>query len=401
MTTRHSMTTQALAHARPQDIGLSADRLDKLGEVFRDEISRNRAPGAVVLVSRRGKVGYFEAFGRRDPAAPDAMTQDGIFRIYSMTKPIVTVAVMMLVEDGRMLLTDPISKYLPQLTNLKVAVEAVGATRFVPAASEITVHDLLRHTSGITYEFRGTGAVPKAYMDAKIYRLSQSNADQVATLAQMPLTAHPGTAFHYGRSTDVLGRLIEVLTDQSLGELLRERILVPLGMHDTAFHVPAHNQHRLAEAFATDPDSGAKTGLLPVLKAPTFESGGGGMVSTAMDYARFLHMLLHGGSLDGVRLLGRKTVELMTSDHLGTITGAPDMLLPGYGFGLGFAVRSSPGLAASPGSVGQYYWGGLGGTTFWVDPAEQLVAVLMMQAPMQREYYRALTRNMVYAAITD
>ena len=400
------MTTPTLEHARPEDIGLSPQRLDKLGEVFRDEIARARAPGAVVLVSRRGKVGYFEAFGRRDPAAPDAMTgnemkRDAIFRIYSMTKPIVSVAVMMLVEDGHLLLTDPVSKYLPQLTNLKVAVEAVGATRLVPAASEITVQDLLRHTSGLTYEFRGTGLVPKSYMDAKIYRLSQTNADQVATLADMPLAAHPGTAFHYGRSTDVLGRLIEVLADQTLGEFLRERILVPLGMHDTAFHVPAHNHHRLAEAFATDPDSGVKTALLPVLKAPTFESGGGGMVSTAMDYARFLHMLANGGALDGVRLLGRKTVQLMTADHLGTITGAPDLLLPGYGFGLGFAVRTRPGIAATPGSVGQYYWGGMGGTTFWVDPAEQLVAVLMMQAPQQREYYRALMRNMVYAAIND
>jgi CubicO group peptidase (beta-lactamase class C family) len=400
------MTAPTLEHARPEHIGLSPQRLDKLGEVFRDEIARARAPGAVVLVSRRGKVGYFEAFGRRDPAAQDAMTdnemkRDAIFRIYSMTKPIVSVAVMMLVEDGRIQLADPVSKYLPQLTNLKVAVEAVGVTRFVPAASEITVQDLLRHTSGLTYEFRGTGAVPKAYMDAKIYRLSQTNADQVATLAGMPLTAQPGTAFHYGRSTDVLGRLIEVLADQTLGEFLRERILVPLDMHDTAFHVPAHNHHRLAEAFATDPDSGAKTTLLPVLKAPSFESGGGGMVSTTMDYARFLHMLANGGSLGGVRLLGRKTVELMTADHLGTITGAPDMLLPGYGFGLGFAVRTSTGLAATPGSVGQYYWGGMGGTTFWVDPAEQLIAVLMMQAPLQREYYRALMRNMVYAAISD
>lgn len=400
------MTTPTLEHARPEDIGLSPQRLDKLGEVFRDEIARARAPGAVVLVSRRGKVGYFESFGRRDPAAPDAMTgnemkRDAIFRIYSMTKPIVSVAVMMLVEEGHLLLTDPVSKYLPQLTNLKVAVEAVGATRLVSAVNEITVQDLLRHTSGLTYEFRGTGLVPKSYMDAKIYRLSQTNADQVATLADMPLAAQPGTAFHYGRSTDVLGRLIEVLAGQTLGEFLRERILVPLGMHDTAFHVPAKNHHRLAEAFATDPDSGAKTSLLPVLKAPTFESGGGGMVSTAMDYARFLHMLANGGTLDGVRLLGRKTVELMTADHLGTITGSPELLLPGYGFGLGFAVRTRSGLAATPGSVGQYYWGGMGGTTFWVDPAEQLVAVLMMQAPLQREYYRALMRNMVYAAIND
>lgn len=400
------MTTPTLENARPEDIGLSPPRLDKLGEVFRDEIARGRAPGAVVLVSRRGKVGYFEAFGRRDPAAQDAMAgnemkRDAIFRIYSMTKPIVSAAVMMLVEEGRLLLTDPISKYLPQLTHLKVAVEAVGVTRLVPATSEITVQDLLRHTSGLTYEFRGTGHVPKAYMDAKIYRLSQTNTDQVAALAQMPLVAQPGMAFNYGRSTDVLGRLIEVITDQTLGEFLRERILVPLGMHDTAFHVPSHNHHRLAEAFATDPDSGAKTTLLPVLKAPTFESGGGGMVSTAMDYARFLHMLASGGTLNDVRILGRKTVELMTADHLGTITGSPDLLLPGYGFGLGFAVRTSPGLAATPGSVGQYYWGGMGGTTFWVDPAEQLVVVLMMQAPMQREYYRALLRNMVYTAIVD
>lgn len=396
-----------LTTAMTQEVGLSAQRLGNLGEVLRAEVARGRLPGANVLVSRRGRIACFESVGRRDPGVDEPMQGNAIFRIYSMTKPIVSVAVMMLMEEGRLLLNEPASKYLPELAHFKVAVESGetgrsgGATAFVPAARAITIQDLLRHTSGLTYEFRGTGVVPKAYMEAKIFRRNQTNAEQVATLGSLPLVAHPGTEWHYGRSTDVLGRLIEVIAGQSLGAFLQERILGPLGMVDTGFHVPASEHHRIAEPFPVDPDSGAKVSLLAVREPVVFESGGGGMVSTARDYARFLHMLSCGGTLGSVRLLGRKTVELMTSDHLGPITGASDLLMPGYGFGLGFAVRTSRGIAASPGSVGQYYWGGMGGTTFWVDPAEQLYVILMAQAPGQREYYRALLRNLVYAAITD
>jgi CubicO group peptidase (beta-lactamase class C family) len=239
------------------------------------------------------------------------------------------------------------------------------------------------------------------YMAAKIHSRDQSNADQVAALGKMPLLHQPGTKWEYSRSTDVVGRLIEVLSGLSLGDFLQRRLLAPLGMVDTAFHVPAHHHARLAEAFAKDPDSGGTVQLLKVRDAPKFESGGGGLVSTAADYARFLQMLLNRGRLEGVRYLSRKTIELMTADHLGSITGAPDLLLPGYGFGLGFAVRLQPGIAHVPGSVGQYFWGGLAGTTFWVDPAEQLFAIMLIQAPGQRDYYRTLFRDLVYAAFDD
>jgi CubicO group peptidase (beta-lactamase class C family) len=217
----------------------------------------------------------------------------------------------------------------------------------------------------------------------------------------MPLLHQPGSAWEYSRSTDVIGRLIEVLSDLSLGDYLKRHILAPLGMLDTGFHVAAADHGRLAEAFAKDPDTGSAVQLIQVKEEPQFQSGGGGLVSTAGDYARFLQMLLNHGRLDGVRLLSRKTVELMTADHLGPITGAPDLLLPGYGFGLGFAVRLQAGISPVPGSVGQYFWGGLAGTTFWVDPAEQLFALMLIQAPGQRDYYRNLFRDLVYAAFAD
>jgi CubicO group peptidase (beta-lactamase class C family) len=223
----------------------------------------------------------------------------------------------------------------------------------------------------------------------------------VATLSKLPLLHQPGTRWEYGRSTDVLGRLVEVLSGVPLGVFFERRILGPLGMVDTAFHVPPRHHSRLAAAFARDPDSGTAVQLLEVRDPPKFESGGGGLVSTAGDYARFLQMLLNGGTLDGTRCLSRKTIEFMTADHLGTITGAPDLLLPGHGFGLGFAVRLHAGMSASPGSVGLYFWGGLAGTTFWVDPAEQLFALMLIQAPGQRDYYRALFRDLVYSAFDD
>ena len=390
-----------LAYAAPEEIGLSSARLARLGEVLRGEIERGRVPGAVALIARRGRVGYFESFGVRDPASGAPMAKDAIFRIYSMTKPITSVAAMMLWEEGRFLLSDSIADYLPEFSQLHVAVERAGAVERVPADRAITIQDLLRHTSGLTYEFRGSGAVHKMYMSAKVYSRSQSSADQVATLAKMPLLHQPGTRWEYSRATDVVGRLIEVLSGVPLRVFLERRILAPLGMSDTAFHVPPPNHSRIAEAFAKDPDSGGKVMLLEVRDAPAFESGGGGLVSTAGDYARFLQMLLNGGTLGGSRFLSRKTLELMTADHLGPMTGAPDLLLPGHGFGLGFAVRLHTGIAALPGSIGQYFWGGLAGTTFWVDPAEQLFAILLIQAPGRRDYYRTLFRDLVYSAFDD
>ncbi len=395
------MTTPSLPFALPEEVGLSSKRLQRLDDVLRGEIDIGRVPGTVALVARRGKVAHFEALGARDPASAAGMHKDSLFRIYSMTKPVVSVAAMMLWEEGRFLLGDPLPKYLPEFADRKVAVERGGRIELVPAARDITLQDLLRHTSGLTYEFRGDAPVQKMYMEAKTYRRNQTNAEQAATLAALPLMYQPGTRWEYSRSTDVLGRIIEVLTGDSLGEVLAERILKPLGMTDTDFFVPPAKHQRLAEPFARDPDTGAEVQLLEVRDRPSFESGGGGLVSTAMDYARFLQMLLNGGTLDGVRLLSRKTIEYMTADHLGGVPGTPDLLIPGYGFGLGFAVRLQTGIAQVPGSTGQYYWGGLAGTTFWIDPAEQLFALLLIQAPGQREYFRVLFRDLVYAAVAD
>ena len=396
------MTSWPLPAAVPEEIGLSSARLARLSAVLRGEIERGRVPGVVALIARRGRLAYFESFGKRDPAAGGPMPKDAIFRIYSMTKPITSVAAMMLWEEGRFLLSDEIGKYLPELAHLEVAVERDGGTmERVPAARAVTIQDLLRHTSGLTYEFRGPGAVQKMYMSAKVYSRAQSSADQVATLSKLPLLHQPGTRWEYSRSTDVIGRLVEVLSGMRLSEFFERHILAPLGMADTAFHVPPRHHARLAESFALDPDSGGAVQLLEVRSAPNFESGGGGLVSTAGDYARFLQMLLNGGTLDGTRLLSRKTIELMTADHLGPITGAPDLLLPGHGFGLGFAVRLQAGIAHVPGSIGQYFWGGLAGTTFWVDPAEQLFALMLIQAPGQRDYFRTLFRDLVYSAFDD
>ena len=382
-------------------IGLTHHRLERLGAVMQNEVDRSRVPGAVVLISRHGQVAYFESFGRRDAVAGAPMTRDAIFRIYSMTKPITSVAAMMLWEEGRFILSDPLSKYLPELSGLEVAIPRGNGFDRAPLEREATIHDLLRHTSGFTYEFLGAGPVHKLYASARLNSRSQSSADQVASLAKLPLVQQPGTRWEYSRSTDVLGRLIEIVSGLSLGEYLERCILGPLGMADTAFHIPEHKHSRIAEPFAKDPDSGGTVQLLDIRSPPRFESGGGGLVSTASDYARFLQMLCNGGELDDVRYLSRKTIDYMTTDHLGSITGSPDLLLPGYGFGLGFAVRRDAGIAQTPGSVGEYFWGGLAGTTFWVDPAEALFAILLVQAPGQREYYHGLIRNLVYAAIAD
>ena len=395
------MTGAPLPTARPEEVGLSAKALDRLSGVLKERVASGHVPGAVALVARHGKIAYFESFGLQDPATGIPMAHDSIFRIYSMTKAIVSVAVMMLWEEGRLLLSDSIGRYLPALASPKVGVTEGDTLTTVDAERPITVQDLLRHTSGLTYEFRGNTLVHKAYGTARVARLRQTNEEQVAALGSLPLLYQPATRWEYSRSTDVLGRLVEVISGQTLGQFLAERILTPLGMADSGFSVPERNHARIAEAFARDPENGTEVALLDVRRTAIFESGGGGMVATTMDYARFMQMLLGNGKLGETRLLGRKTIELMTSDHLGTITGPADLLPPGHGFGLGFAVRTSPGMAPFPGSVGNYYWGGAAGTTFWVDPAERLTAVMMIQAPVQREYYRLLFRDLVYASITD
>ena len=390
-----------LPTAMPEEVGLSQAALDRLSAALSDRVASGHVPGAVALIARHGKVAYHQGFGRLDPASDTPMGTDAIFRIYSMTKAIVSVAVMMLWEEGRLMLGDSIGKYIPAFTETMVGVVSGDSYDRTDAWSPITIQDLLRHTSGLTYEFRGDSPIHQAYAEARIARPKQTNADQVDTLAGLPLLHQPGTVWEYSRSTDVLGRLVEVISGQTLGRFLSERILTPLGMTDSGFTVPEAHFGRIAEPFLKDPEGGLDVALLDVRRPAMFESGGGGMVATAMDYARFLGMLLGNGRLGSTRLLGRKTVELMTSDHLGTITGAADLLAPGHGFGLGFAVRTQAGMAPFPGSVGNYYWGGVAGTTFWVDPTERLYAVLMVQAPMQREHYRLLFRDMVYAAVAD
>jgi CubicO group peptidase (beta-lactamase class C family) len=393
--------TEPLPTAKPEEVGLSQAALDRLSAALNERIASGHIPGAVALIARHGKVAYHRSFGRLDPAADKPMGTDAIFRIYSMTKAIVSVAVMMLWEEGRLLLSDPIGKFIPAFNETTVGAFSGDLLTRTDADRPITIQDLLRHTSGLTYEFRGNTPIHRAYTEGRLARVRQTNAEQADALARLPLLHQPGTVWEYSRSTDVLGRLVEVISGQSLGAFLSERILLPLDMTDSGFSVPEHDHGRIAEPFAKDPENATDVALLDIRRKAIFESGGGGMVATAMDYARFLGMLLGNGRLGSTRLLGRKTVELMTSDHLGSIAGAADLLPPGHGFGLGFAVRTQPGMAPFPGSVGNYYWGGAAGTTFWVDPAERLYAVLMIQAPIQREHYRLLFRDMVYAAVAD
>ena len=392
--------TPPLPRTRPEALGLSPAALQRMSDAFKREVDNGTLPGATVLVARRGEIGWFDAIGRQDPASPTPMAHDSIFRIFSMTKPIVSVGIMMLLEEGRFLLNDPVAKFIPEFATQKVGIESNGKLELAPMQRPMTIQDLLRHTSGITYDHTGNSLVQQLYRESRLRSRKSTNAEHAALVASLPLVCQPGAEWNYSRSTDVLGRLIEVVTGTSLGAFLTERILAPLQMAETAFHTPETNAGRLAEPFPTDPWNGEKVAFFNMLERPAMESGGGGLVSTTMDYARFCQMLLGGGALDGVRLIGRKTLELMASDHLAP--GVPikgTLVPPGHGFGLGFAVRNVAGIASFPGSVGQFFWSGMGGTFFWIDPKEELFAVFMSQAPGQREYTRTLVRNLVYAAV--
>jgi CubicO group peptidase (beta-lactamase class C family) len=377
--------------AGPRSAGLDEGRLQRLEATVQKDVAGGRIPGAVMAVARDGKVVMHKAIGQQDPAKGVAMRTDSIFRIYSMTKPIVSVAVMMLVEEGRLQVSDPVSMHIPDLKGLRVGVEKGGALEIVAAAREPTIQDLLRHTSGFTYGVFGKSLVKDLYTKNDVDGTDHDNAQFVKKLAGVPLMYQPGTTWEYGRSTDVLGHVVERVSGQPLDRFLEERIFKPLGMKDTGFFVPAEKQSRLAEPFAADPK------MLEVRQKPKYLAGGQGLVSTTADYLRFAHMLLNGGELEGTRLVSKKTVDYMTSDHLGPIRGPA----PGYGFGLGFAVRLADGQASTPGSAGDYNWAGFGGTYFWIDPKERLVAVWMMQSTAQRNYYRGLYRNLVYGAMTQ
>lgn len=391
-----------LPPAELADLGLCPERMRHLVGVFQADVNRGRLPGAVLVLARHGRIALMEAIGTIDPARNVPMARDAIFRIYSMTKPIVSVAVMMLIEQGRLKLADPVHQHLSEYTNQQLAVPTPTGVALRPVQRPATVQDLLRHTAGLTYEFLGDSAVQQMYRQENMGERARSNAEFSQTLAALPLMFEPGSVWAYSRATDVLGRLVEVITGQPLGEHLRQAILAPLGMNDTAFVVPEAGHARIVEPFAHDPDGGIPMRLIDPRETPALQSGGGGLMSTAADYARFLQFMLNKGELGGVRLLGPRTVDFMTADHLGHIPGNdPSLLPPGHGFGLGFAVRTAAGLAPMPGSVGTYHWSGIGGTSFFVDPAEQLFGIFLAQAPNQREHYRALFRTLAYAALVD
>ncbi len=383
----------------PEEVGLSSTQLARVEEVTREHMKEGLVPGAVMLVARKGKIAWYKTMGNRDRDAGDPMRPDAIFRIYSMTKPIVSIAAMMLVEEGRMQITDPVSKYLPAMAGMKVGIEKIDAggkpsIESIDPAREMTIQDLLRHTSGLIYGGRGKSAVNAAYTEARIGDRAVNTQEFVARVSKLPLRFSPGDRWEYGISTDVLGRVIEVIENKTLGEVLEERVLRPLGMVDTAFFVPAGKLGRAAQPWP-------RPGIPPsprfdISQKPAFESAGGGLVSTMEDYLRFTLMLANGGEFHGKRLVGKKTVEFMTADHVGKTPGLP----PGIGFGLGFQVRTMKGEAGMAGSVGEYGWSGNAGTLFWIDPKEDLIAIYMVQvADDDRVMLRNQFRNMVQAAI--
>ena len=396
----------ALAQSTIDHATLSA-RIDKLGAEVDKDVRDGRLPGAVLLVAQNGKLVQARVFGAQDPKLPTPMPRDAIFRIYSMTKPVVAVAAMVMIEDGKLFLDDPVARYLPILANLKVGIEqrnAAGEATLVgiPAIREMTVRDLLRHTAGLTYGFEGRSMVKDEYKKFRIDGAELSATEWLDTLAKLPLQAQPGSKWEYSIATDVLGALLERVSGQSLETLLRERIFRPLGMKDTAFSVESSKHDRIAEPLEFDPVWKSKITLNDVRKSPARFSGGGGLVSTADDYLRFALMLLNGGMLDGVRIVSAKTVDEMLRDQLAGLRASmpPGSVMtgprPGYGFGLGFAVRNDIGEANTLGSSGIADWNGLGGTNFWIDPKEKLAVIWMAKAPGLRPYYRQLVPNMLY-----
>ncbi len=392
-------TQFGLPTAEPEEVGLSRPALTRLSEAMAREIAAGRACGVSTLVARHGRVAYCERFGLLRPGGP-AMPEDAIFRIYSMTKPIVCVAAMTLVEEGRLLLADPVAKYLPAFAAMKVGVERDGALQLVPAKRPITIHDLMRHTSGLTYGFAGASAVHRLVAEADIVNLSKPTAEQIDRLAKLPLLRQPGEAWEYGLSTDVLGHALEIVSGKSLGEFVAERVLRPLGMVDTAFYTPPAKRERLAEPYSSDALKAAGIDLIDRSAPPPFEMAGTGLVSTIGDYARFLAMVAGGGALDGARVLGPRTLAYMASDHLGPETDRRSPFLPpGHSYGLGFAVRVEVGVAPTIGSIGEFSWGGIAETAFWVSPRDALFAIVMTHAPDHYLYFRQVFRNMVNAAI--
>ena len=367
----------------PQQTGFSPERLNRIGTVMHDHIEAGRLAGASGLIARNGKVVYREAWGD--------VKFDTIVRMYSMTKAVTGVAAMMLYEEGRFSLNEPVSKYLPEFANMRVAQESTDAAGkriyyTVPVERPITIRDLFRHTTGLDYagpkDENGEPAYKKLGMSGGAPQTTFDLAEAVKRLATAPLNDQPGTKFRYGYSIDVLGRLVEVTSGKPLDQFFEERIFRPLAMKDTAFFVPEEKWRRLAVLYTPKKGGGIEPSTSPAQesykKKPVLLLGGAGLVSTLDDYARFCMMLLNDGQLEGVRLLGRKSVELMRSDHLGNL-GRAGLLPDGYGFGLTFAVNLGPGKSATVGSAGEYYWGGAAGTAFWIDPVEKMMGVFLIQ----------------------
>ena len=401
---------QELPRAKPEDLGFSSERLGRITQVLRDDAAEGSVPGFVLLIARHGKLAYFETVGVLNPDTKASMSKDAIFRIYSMSKPITQVTAMMLYEEGRITLDEPVAKHLPQFKDVKVGIEKPDPAGGPPTLDlvapqrPILIHDLMRHTSGLTYGFFGTGLVKKAYVESGVTKGDFDNAEFANRIAKLPLAYQPGTTWDYSHSTDILGRLVEVISGKPLYRAEREMLLDPLGMKDTSFFVTdVSKQNRIAEPFAADRVFGVDAQMNDPRIAGKWESGGGGMVGTTTDYARFLQMLLGGGALDGKRYLSPKTIAYMTADHVGNAIAPGPYYLPGpgYGFGLGFGVRREPGVSPAMGSPGEYNWGGVGRTYFWVDPKEDMFVVFMMQSPKQRLHYRPLIRQMVYAALVN
>lgn len=405
----------------PEKVGLSKERLQRISAWIQSDVDKKVVPGAVLMVLRKGKIAYYEAFGYQDREKNIPMARNSIFRIASMTKPFTSLAIMMLAEEGKIQLPVPVSQYLPEFKDLKVGVEkkdpATGKTELVleTPSREMTVQDLLRHTSGLTYSFIGKSMVKDRYNAAKIFDPGQTNAELVTKLSQLPLQNHPGTTWDYSMSYDVLARIVEVISGVDFNTLVAEKIVKPLKLTDTAFWIEgAERQTRIAEP-QIDPATGKRPPFIPdMTKRPKWISGGGGLASTAQDYARLCLMFLNGGTLDGVRLVSRKTIEHMTSNNVppGYKSAYPvqwqigwptPSVETGQGFGLGFGINCEPGLSPLPGSKGDYYWTGIYGTSFLIDPKEQLIAIIMDQTPPNTLMlpYQYRMRQYVYQAIWD
>jgi CubicO group peptidase (beta-lactamase class C family) len=406
-----AFATDALPRARPEAVGMSSERLALIRQRIEAEIARDQLPGGVLAIARRGRLVHFETYGFLDKAAGTPMRADAIFNSASMTKPMAAVAALQLYEQGRLVMNDPISKYFPQFAKQQVAVLDAKREniidRVVPVRP-ITVQDLFRHTSGLVYGGRGTTPVHKLFPSGSTPASEgMTGAEFIEKLASAPLLHQPGTVWDYGFGLDVLGLIVEQISEQSLGRYLQENVFKPLGMVDTHFVLPEDKVARYAKALPLDPNTGKPQSLRSFTKGTKFECGGGCTVTTANDYLRFATMLANKGAYADKRVLGRKTVEYMTANHLGPnvlnmIAATGDPSRADYGFGLGVAVRTQPGISPTMSSVGTFAWPGASGTNWWVDPKEELVVVWMAHSPGTiRWRFREVINALVYQSLVD